>query len=47
MEAHILDGPHLLLETHPAECAALMRAFLRRAEVRPDNSEPNLLRGSA
>jgi pimeloyl-ACP methyl ester carboxylesterase len=32
MEAHILDGPHFLLETHPAECAALMSAFLRRAE---------------
>lgn len=32
MEAHILDGPHFLLETHAAECAALMRAFLRRAE---------------
>ncbi|MBQ5942245.1 alpha/beta fold hydrolase [Massilia sp. AB1] len=31
MEAHILDGPHFLLETHAAECAALMRAFLRRA----------------
>lgn len=30
MEAHILDGPHLLLETHPAECAALMSAFIRR-----------------
>ena len=29
MEAHILDGPHFLLETHPAECAALMGAFLR------------------
>jgi pimeloyl-ACP methyl ester carboxylesterase len=32
MEAHILDGPHLLLETHSAECAALMRAFVRRVE---------------
>jgi hypothetical protein len=32
MEAHILDGPHLLLETHPAECAALMSAFVGRAE---------------
>jgi hypothetical protein len=32
MEAHILDGPHFLLETHPAECAALMSAFVRRAE---------------
>lgn len=31
MEAHILDGPHFLLETHAPECAALMRAFLRHA----------------
>lgn len=30
MEAHILDGPHFLLETHAAECAALMSAFLKR-----------------
>lgn len=32
MEAHILDGPHFLLETHPAECATFMSAFIRRAE---------------
>jgi pimeloyl-ACP methyl ester carboxylesterase len=32
MEAHVLDGPHFLLETHPAECAALMSAFIRRVE---------------
>ena len=32
METHILDGPHLLLETHPAECFALMSAFVRRVE---------------
>src|SRR5688500_18195073 len=32
MEAHILDGPHLLLETHSAECAWLMSAFVRRVE---------------
>lgn len=32
MEAHILDGPHFLLQTHPAECAALMSAFVRRVE---------------
>lgn len=32
MEAHILDGPHLLLETHPTECAVLMSAFVRRVE---------------
>jgi pimeloyl-ACP methyl ester carboxylesterase len=31
MEAHILDGPHFLLETHAGECAALMADFLRRA----------------
>jgi pimeloyl-ACP methyl ester carboxylesterase len=30
MEAHILDGPHFLLETHPGECAALMSDFIRR-----------------
>jgi pimeloyl-ACP methyl ester carboxylesterase len=35
MEAHILDGPHFLLETHPAECAALMSAFVRRVERLP------------
>ncbi len=34
MEAHILDGPHLQLETHPAECAALMSAFINRVEMR-------------
>jgi pimeloyl-ACP methyl ester carboxylesterase len=33
MEAHILDGPHLLLETHAAECAALMGAFVRRTHT--------------
>jgi hypothetical protein len=32
MEAHILDGPHFLLETHPAERAALMRDFVRYLE---------------
>lgn len=32
MEAHVLDGPHLLLETHSAECGALMHSFLRRVE---------------
>jgi hypothetical protein len=35
MEAHILDGPHLLLETHTAECAALMGAFVARVEKSP------------
>jgi pimeloyl-ACP methyl ester carboxylesterase len=32
MEAHILDGPHFLLETHADTCAALMRGFVRRVE---------------
>lgn len=32
MEAHVLDGPHFLLETHAKECAALMRDFIRRVE---------------
>jgi hypothetical protein len=32
MEAHILDGPHFLLETHSAECAGLMGTFIRRVE---------------
>lgn len=33
MEAHVLDGPHFLLETHAAECARLMTAFLARVEA--------------
>ncbi len=45
MEAHILDGPHLLLETHAAECATLMSDFIRRVgasdEVRLRDIEPN------
>jgi pimeloyl-ACP methyl ester carboxylesterase len=32
LEAHILDGPHFLLETHPDECAALIDAFIKRTE---------------
>ncbi|HEY6722650.1 MAG TPA: alpha/beta hydrolase [Polyangiaceae bacterium] len=32
MEAHVLDGPHFLLETHAVECAALMTAFIGRVE---------------
>jgi pimeloyl-ACP methyl ester carboxylesterase len=32
MEAHILDGPHFLLETHATECAMLMGAFVRRVQ---------------
>jgi len=34
MEAHILDGPHFLLETHAAECVAAMSTFIRREEER-------------
>lgn len=30
MEAHVLDGGHLLLETHAARAAALMADFIRR-----------------
>lgn len=33
MDAHILDGPHFLLETHAAECAALMGDFVRRTDA--------------
>lgn len=29
MEAHILDGPHFLLETHAVQCADWMSSFLR------------------
>ncbi|HEX6252208.1 MAG TPA: alpha/beta hydrolase [Gemmatimonadaceae bacterium] len=32
MEAHVLNGPHMLLETRSAECAALMRTFIRHVE---------------
>lgn len=31
MEAHIFDAGHLLIETHAAKAAALMRAFVERA----------------
>ena len=34
MEAHVLDGPHFLLETHSVECAALMSAFVRRVNYK-------------
>jgi pimeloyl-ACP methyl ester carboxylesterase len=34
MEAHILDGPHFLLETHAHECAALMTRFVTRVQDR-------------
>ncbi|SFP51760.1 alpha/beta fold hydrolase [Variovorax sp. 770b2] len=30
MEAHVLDGPHLLLETHGERCAALIADFVTR-----------------
>jgi pimeloyl-ACP methyl ester carboxylesterase len=30
MEAHILDGPHMLLETHAARCAELIVEFVQR-----------------
>lgn len=33
MEAHVLDGPHFLLETHAPQCAALMAAFLQRVDA--------------
>lgn len=32
MEAHILDGPHFLLETHAAQCAAWMADFIAGVE---------------
>jgi pimeloyl-ACP methyl ester carboxylesterase len=35
MQAHVLDGPHFLLETHAAECAALMLDFVKRAARGP------------
>jgi len=33
MEAHVLDGPHFLLETHAAQCAELMVDFVRRGHA--------------
>lgn len=35
MEAHILDGPHFLLETHAARCAELIAGFVRGAGNAP------------
>lgn len=32
MEVHVLDGPHLLLETHAEACARLMSDFIGRVE---------------
>lgn len=31
MEAHVLDGPHFLLETHAARCAELIADFVGRS----------------
>ena len=31
LEAHILDGPHFLLETHAAPCAELIGRFVEEA----------------
>jgi pimeloyl-ACP methyl ester carboxylesterase len=33
MEAHILDGGHMLLETHAARAAALIQSFLEEVEA--------------
>jgi pimeloyl-ACP methyl ester carboxylesterase len=33
LDMHILDGGHLLLETHSQECAALMYEFIRNAKI--------------
>jgi pimeloyl-ACP methyl ester carboxylesterase len=40
MEAHIFDGPHFLLETHAAECAALIRDFVKRVGAVTDAVRP-------
>jgi pimeloyl-ACP methyl ester carboxylesterase len=42
MEAHVLDGPHLLLETHSAECAELMRGFVGRVEAATPSARAKL-----
>jgi pimeloyl-ACP methyl ester carboxylesterase len=36
LEAHIFDGPHLLLETRAEDCAALIKRFLLRGARRRD-----------
>jgi pimeloyl-ACP methyl ester carboxylesterase len=33
MEAHVLDGPHFLLETHADECSSLMHDFILRIDA--------------
>ena len=40
MEAHVFDGPHFLLETHAAECAALIRDFVKRVGAVTDAVRP-------
>lgn len=35
MEAHVLDGPHLLLETHAAVCGDLIADFVQRGTTGP------------
>lgn len=39
MQAHVLDGPHFLLETHAGECAELIADFVGRNRV-PETPEP-------
>lgn len=38
MEAHVLDGPHLLLETHAVECAAAVSRFAATSSSWPMGS---------
>ncbi|SDB45959.1 Pimeloyl-ACP methyl ester carboxylesterase [Desulfonatronum thiosulfatophilum] len=42
MEAHVFDAGHMLLETHSAECAAMMSAFIRRVEGSRKHRSDNL-----
>jgi surfactin synthase thioesterase subunit len=37
MEAHILDGGHMLLETHAVEAASLMVDFIKRTHKTEKN----------
>ena len=39
VDIHILDGAHLLLETHSAECAALMRDFIVDVSTGPGSGQ--------
>jgi pimeloyl-ACP methyl ester carboxylesterase len=43
MEAHVLDGPHFLLETHAAQCAELIFDFVRRDRASWREAGPELL----